>query len=163
MDSDFINTLPRKYRTYLRQYSKEFCTAAVKKASKLISKKMQYAIETYYYEYNPLYYIRSYNLENNGFKPYVKLSGEVLEGGIKLDSNFLKPYKKKGLSMDSIYYRTIWNGEHGREKLSNRWRPIIISESPYSKIYRYVTTSKQLMNECSIAGFKAANKIKLPD
>lgn len=173
-----IRKLPYKYRIYLNKYSKEFCTMAVKKASKLLAKKMRYAISKYYGEYDPYYYDRTDNFKDNAFKEYTKLYGKTYEGGIKLNASYLDTYKNKGLSMDDIYYRTMWKGEHGQEKLYghsgvikikktnkemkwNNWRPIIISASPYDRIYDYLNNSTKLIKECSVAGFKAANKIKL--
>lgn len=168
----------KKYKDYFRKYGTAYITAASFKAEQLIAERATTAIELYYERYNPSYYVRTDNLRTKsmgGFrllhKPYkeYKTKNKMFsEGGIRLGSKFLNPYPIRGISMDSIYYRTWYNGEHGREKLNDGngntiWRPIYSNPyfTPYDYVKDYIDNSIDLRNKCSKAGFSAANKVKL--
>lgn len=160
--------LPFKMKKLLSKQSKVFAEAATEKASELLGKRMDMGIANYYNSYSPIYYDRTYNLQKNAWKKYITKSGKVLRGGIKLYSRMEK-YENAGLNTPTIFYRSVWKGQHGQEGVGNKkkfktdektgkyiidektgkpaytivretYKPIVTYPSPYDYVVKYLTS-----------------------
>lgn len=108
----------------LTKYAKTFCEAAQNKATEIIMKMASEEMDSYYGEYTPWLYDRTYQMHNASYKEYKKTIGTEYRGGI-----FISPehtyHEPNGLGGESDIYHTVWElGYHGAEALPHGYRPI---------------------------------------
>ena len=112
------------------KYMKTFSEAYAKEGSKQITKKAKSCIEMFYSDYTPKYYVRTYDLKNNSYVPYLHNNGKAYYGGVRITADFMSPYYSGGI-MSHAYTEPItvaqlaWHGWHGDPTGYNgRFEPI---------------------------------------
>lgn len=133
-------------KKYLRTYAKAY----TKEASKQLTIKAQSCIEMFYRDYSPLYYDRTYDLLNNSYKQYYRSNGTTYYGGVRITSDFMKPYYS-GSIMNHDYTDPIviaqlgWHGWHGDPTGYNgRFAPIHTT-SPLDKLLDFANNEYFVM------------------
>lgn len=96
----------------LKTYGTAMCVSLAAQTRDEMYEEAKYAIDSFYGDYDPLYYKRHfYNFENNSFKKYYKNPhGSIVRGGIELTpSNLADIYRA-----DSEYvFDLVYSGQHG--------------------------------------------------
>lgn len=115
--------LGRKITNYMKNYGRTYCKTLVETYRDEIAKRMDYAIEKYYSEYDPIYYDRSDMMKHGAYKKYNKTSkrnADVYRAGIILSERYYNgAYRTRGTSMENIYKWSVLQGNHGREVVGN--------------------------------------------
>lgn len=123
MDKDsskFLNELYKDCETYLKTYARAYC----REAKKELTKTAKYAIQQFYNDYTPRYYVRTNNLLRRSYKSYYKDNGRQVYGGVYITSeNMFENYD--GVSANYVM-EAGWSGWHGMKGSDyiNNWELI---------------------------------------
>lgn len=105
----------------LEKYLHAFGEAYCREAQIEITKMAKYAIEQFYEDYEPDYYVRTNNLLKRSYEPYYHNNGKRIYGGVKITSkNMFENYD----GVDAAYVADAgWHGWHGMKgsDYMNNW------------------------------------------
>lgn len=114
IEKEFDKKLMNECRTYLETFAITFC----KNAADELTKTAEYAISEFYKDYEPSWYVRTYELENKSYKRYYKNNGRRAWGGVYIGDKYMKSYNKninEPITRDPyLVTSTAWeSGLHG--------------------------------------------------
>lgn len=99
----------------IQKYLYTFADAYCRDARVEITKMAKYAIEQFYQDYTPNYYDRTDDLKNNSYTPYYHNNGKAIYGGVRINSEKMKPYQP-GTKSETDPFEVAsfaWHGWHG--------------------------------------------------
>lgn len=88
---------------YLKTFAKTYCKAAADN----ITDFAKSAIEQFYTDYSPHYYVRTHNLMNNSYERYFHDNGRIMYGGVRISSNNMHD------NYNGTPEQVAWSGWHG--------------------------------------------------
>ncbi len=141
--------LQKNIKRQLRLYA----TAYMEQAAMELTKVAQIAIEKFYEDYTPLYYIRTYNLLHNSYAPFYRNDGYRVYGGVQLSSQDMEDYRY-GASKQDILEWTWVQGYHGYSRRA--WQEI--RTTPPSDIIKQAMNDKKLLKRLDEAGRDVAKR-----
>lgn len=96
----------------LKKYAQNVAKGMAIEAKKILTEEAKTALDIYYGDYMPEYYIRTNNLHNNSFEPYYSNAhGSIYRGGVKFTSdNMGEVYNAPA---EWIFSFAIGSGIHG--------------------------------------------------
>ena len=111
----------KKIRKEVKEYLKTFAITYAKEAAEGLTKTAKYAIESFYIDYSPSYYDRTYDLLNESYRRYYHNNGRRVYGGVIIDAEKMSPYMNGwngGTTEPEIIVNAAW--EHGWHGHINR-------------------------------------------
>lgn len=104
-------------RKEIKEYLRTFAITYAKEAAKELTKTAKYAISSFYEDYTPMVYDRTYDLLNNSYRAYYHDNGRRIYGGVRIDAEKMSPYMdsfRGGITEPEIVVNTAWgSGWHG--------------------------------------------------
>lgn len=129
----------------IKHYLKSYAHAYAKTASVEITKMAESAIRTFYDQYSPKYYDRTFDLRDKSYSPYFHDNGQVMYGGVRINSDEMMDYRSREKSYVAEY--TWRHGSHG-----------FTEHNPENMIYTYPPLDMLLMAVGDTAFLSKLNK-----
>jgi hypothetical protein len=145
------------------RYMKIYSEAYTKEGSKQITKKADMCMAMFYRDYTPKYYDRTYDLRYNSFVPYYRNNGKSYYGGVRITSDFMRPYYSGGImnytSTDPFTVAQLaWHGWHGDPTGYNGHFVPIRTTSPLEVLTDFVNNESFLSSMRNYADKKATKQ-----
>lgn len=155
------DVLRRDINKYVTTVAETYC----KLGRKNITKAAHYAMKSFYKDYKPKYYNRTYDLydpkkenqlENGSIVPYYHNNGNQIYGGVRITTKNMSPYQiwssNPTPARDVAYF--AWHGYHGHPL-----RDIVMYKSPLDIVKR-IMADNRLKKAIMVEAAKAVKKQK---
>ncbi len=161
----------------IKKFAETCAITIVEEAAKLIKKFAYNQMIGYYSEYDPRIYIRTDQMKNTSYKPFVITKGNVYEGGVIINSSntnhrrgyYVTDENKRGSGdinlrepsiKEEYIYDNVWiKGSHGWEKVgygeNTGWHEIQGTPDRINKLKR-AAYSKEVKNKLLAEGMRKA-------
>ena len=113
----------------LQKYMKTWASTVAHVASEGLVEETKNALEEFYGSYDPVQYLRTNNILNNSYAPYLKNNGKTYYGGVELSGSRMFEYPAPHQwSNERIFNAVMFSGLHGVHFASN---------PPYNRIVNF--------------------------
>ncbi len=104
----------------IEKFARTCALTIIQEAAKSIKKFAYEQMVDYYDEYDPRIYVRTNQMKNSSYKPFITITGKTYEGGVIINSshtNHIKGKRKNGEEYtEEEVYDDVWiKGIHGWE------------------------------------------------
>lgn len=126
----------KDFKKDVMQYMKVFSEAYTREAKRQLVLQAEFCMRTFYKDYTPKYYDRTYQLRDKSIIPYFHNNGKGYTGGVRVSSQNMQPYFEWGHETDpAIVVRLGWDGYHGDPNgINGRFVPHVTNPSPLSML-----------------------------